>query len=376
MPPFSSPLRDRAALFADLKAKRPLRPTVNLLTGEPLNAAAPRGAATTEVSGLDAETRQANGRLARQIARRTPNREAFTDLLPILDTALQDDPQQAGLEIGDLVDQLAEQSPGHAQQLAQAVSGLGSKDADARRRELAFERPPQEDPALGAWSSDHATRRHEVLAGMPIPKWKDQLKGVKHHWGNWGLTLDRDPRITPAIRRAFLETFAAEGGLAPDDQSMAGITPAALDEVRDKLGLDSSVMPKDLTIEQIHEAYWVFMSQEHYLGGEGFGGLKSFEDFYDHEAAATLFDTLYRHGSGKGPEIVQRAMNQLLSEPIAVDRVFGSESTAAYKELIRNLETRLQLLINIGKGRYADKPKERARAIHFMFLPPGVEPLI
>lgn len=370
MPPLTSQPRDRASLFAELKAKRPLKPAVNLLTGEPLNSFAPHGLAQSAAgnSGLDAETRQANGRLVRQIARRTLNREAFTELLPILDTALQDDPQQAGLEIGDLIGQLAEQSPDHAQQLAQAVSRLRPVQGQNGTSGL----PRQDDPAWGGWTQGHAVLRNDEAAGLPIPDYRKQVKGVYRHWGHWSETLDNDPRITPAIRRAFLETFAAEGGLEPDGLAMAGITEKALNEVRDELKLDSNVMPKDLTNAQRLEAYWAFMSQKDYLGGKGFKGIETLETLRDEEAAAALFDTLFRHGSDEGPKIVQRAMNRILEEPIEVGRSFGSESLAAYRTLIKDPETRRALLDAIAVERINDKPKEKARAEHFRFLPPSM----
>ncbi len=370
MPPFSSPPRDRASHFAGLKTKKPLKPAVNLLSGEPLNSFLPRGISPgiAEGSGLDAGTRQANGRLARQIARRTPNREAFTELLPILGSAYWDDPEQASREVGDLIFQLAELAPDHAQQLAQAVSRL----RPVQGQNGTFGLPRQDDPAWGGRTQGHAVLRNDEAAGLPIPDYRKQVKGVYRHWGHWSETLDSDPRITPAIRRAFLETFAAEGGLEPDDQAMGGITPDTLNEVRDKLKFDSSVLPKDLTNEQRARVYWEFMDQDYYLKRDGLPGVQVLEDLDDHEAAAALFDTMFRHGSKKAPLILQQAINSVSPSRIAVDGRFGPASFAAYRDLLKDPASRRALLEAIAVERIKDKSKEKARANHFRFLPPSM----
>lgn len=385
MPPFSTSRRDRSTLLAALSPRPPQRPG-NLLTRAPLNSFLPRGTAPAgaEGSSFDAETRQANGRLAHRIASRAPDEEAFKDLLPIFGTALRDDSRQASREIEDLVAQLAEQSPDHARQLMNALPRPGAYNRTPRITAYDI----RKDPLFGGRNEEQAVY-FAKRAVPPIPQYFDRVeKEIKYNieegspqWPEFHETLI-DAEASALEHLIFRTLFSHEGGLRPDMPqdanypSVGGITEQTLRDLRKStktrdamavLGIASND-PRTLTNSQRIEVMRIYLDDVMRAARIGASNRRSrpvtaidlLAGLGNAESAVALADTLFRSGGPKGIPHVQNAINAFYAERglpkrVKVDDAFGSETYGAYKAIIQDPTDRkllLDLLANFRTGEY------------------------
>jgi len=202
----------------------------------------------------------------------------------------------------------------------------------------------------------------------PIPTYKDQFIDPSE-WKDWYDTLEASG-LSENQKTVFREIFAAEGGLARDGDTVAGITRNTIDITTDQTNISKGTLPKDLTDEERILVYEAFLNRKEYFGSVQ--GIERLDELDDSKAAAALADTLFRHGSGEGTRIIQGAINETAEQvglpvEVDIDGRFGSRTFMMFKRMANADNTKNVLLDNIAKNRTARKPDEPDRANHFTF---------
>jgi hypothetical protein len=201
-----------------------------------------------------------------------------------------------------------------------------------------------------------ATSEAEAFAGAPIPDWRDVEPA---HWAMWAEGLDREPTIGPVQREVFLQIFAAEGGFQPTSDrafaTIAGVTggeeDSAIEAFATRIGVEPNTRPRDLTISQLIAAYQAYFDDTAAFGRVG--GSAVLDDIDDVPAAILIADTLFRHGTDKGPEIIQAAIDAVAPGLVDADGILGPATLDAYLALMADTSTRDLLRNAIKAGRDA-----------------------
>ncbi len=219
---------------------------------------------------------------------------------------------------------------------------------------------------------------------LPIPAYRADDEITKDDWQAMHDAVDRTG-LGSGQRRAFMEIFAAEGGIKADTHDaavVAGLSPARvleLSQVVKEVGLPERTHPRDLTAGERVAFYWTWFRSRDHSGFQRELGDNVLDRIGDDEVAASIADVVFRRGgAGKkrdgGVEIVQQAVNNLTSSDLVVDGRFGPKSFEAVQTLAADPVQRRRLLDEIADVRIDKlKPKsanfagERRRAEYFRF---------
>lgn len=197
-------------------------------------------------------------------------------------------------------------------------------------------------------------------------------------WKNWSNSVGKMGNLSPAERRAYMETFAAEGGFNADQNSGAasGITPDALDRaIKDGAlpGVKKGTKPKDLLMDERASAYRHYFDDVLYTVDKKIPGSSNLKRIGNDEAAAAFADTMFAHGRRGGAEAIQNAINKVRPGTVNPDGNMGPKTFDAYRRLTGNPKTTRALLDALGNARW-DRVKGRkdakgweTRINHFRF---------
>ena len=228
-------------------------------------------------------------------------------------------------------------------ELAQTQSDTGSK-----------QKPPKKQVATyDELSEFEKSRLHKDLG--------------KKHFEDWRKALSDRDDIGPNERRAYMATFASEGGAQQDRTSsaFAGILADTLKELRDLNALNGSGIspdlgPADLTAAQRLAVYRAYANKQSILGRVE-GKASAIEAISDEKAAMAMFDTLFTFGGVGASKLMQRAINRVVPGKVAEEPGMGQETFDAYRDLAENVGTRRQMLRELTNQRNIERPKEKAR---------------
>jgi len=200
---------------------------------------------------------------------------------------------------------------------------------------------------------------------QPIPEYRKQAGGLQGtHWTDWSSSVGKLENASAAETHAYKEIFAAEGGLATDPKGGAasGITQKTLDRaIKDGALPDfrQGGVPENLTIDQRARVYRHHFDDVLKTVDRSVPGSTNLQKIGDAKAATAFADTLFAHGSRGGTKLIQKAINKMAPDSVTVDGKMGPKTFAAYKELVRNPETRRALLGALGDTRW-DQVKGKA----------------
>ena len=225
-----------------------------------------------------------------------------------------------------------------------------------------LDNPALEDPAFGGFTPEHAHAREREIAGKEVPAWKSSLRSVTDHWARWAAALDK-AGVGDIQRFVMQEIFAAEGGVASDGTTVAGITQTTLNGLIEDWGLELPVgiRPKDLSYDQMVEFYRAYFAPNY--GAFGFGeGFNALEAMGDEELAAAMADSLVRLGAKTEviEEVLQGAIQQTFdaypeleaeNPSFTVDGKFGTSSTSAVRAIAASDEAKAFCLNAIRDAR-------------------------
>ncbi len=233
-------------------------------------------------------------------------------------------------------------------------------------------------PRGGDAAPDATSRREPIIS---VPKYRNQVPELRRSsWQDWADSVRRLPGLSSAEERAHMEVFAAEGGTGVDEKTGAasGILPGTLHDLQERRRIDRlplGTAPDDLTMDEKAKIYRAYIDD----GLKHVGGSGALERIGDDAAAASLADTLFRHGATGGAELVRAAINDVVPGSVrqagqispdgnTVSRhTMNEEAFAAYRKLAKDPATRRKLLDALKWQRDFDKPGEAARTEHFRF---------
>ena len=214
-----------------------------------------------------------------------------------------------------------------------------------------LDNPALEDPAFGGFTPEHARAREGEIAGKEVPAWKSGLRSVTDHWARWAAALDK-AGVGDIQRFVMQEIFAAEGGVATDGTTVAGITQGTLNDLIEQrlLDLPAGIEPKDLSYDQMVEFYRAYFAPD----GGAFGRAAKFETLEaigNREVAAATADSLVRLGANGSVmrKVVQHAIAKTLESfpelfegegGFVVGGKFGPRSLVALQGIANSEEAR------------------------------------
>lgn len=200
--------------------------------------------------------------------------------------------------------------------------GAGAVLNDAASRYRAGGNPAK-PYAVVASNNPHVPALSSTNQIPPVPAYKKWFV-QKEDWKRFHNQLNDPsamPGLTDAERYAYPQVFAAEGGMGkssdPKVTAIAGINkpylkqleqdaafkPAAA-ELWQKLGGDSGLRPDKLTPEDVVLIYRYDFDERLKKAG----GSAALDQIGNPYAAATMADTLFRHGAGAGGNIIRTAI--------------------------------------------------------------------
>ncbi len=205
--------------------------------------------------------------------------------------------------------------------------------------------------------------RKDVFINRPRNEWRDQHDAFLQISG-----------MTETESWTYMEIFAAEGGGKenPVNGATAGITRRTLTDLIDRgkvTGIPKGTEPKSLDKNERAQVYRAYFDDA--LGTVG--GSAALRGVGDPETAAAFGDTLFRHGSKGGTEIVQRALNVAGTAPVAVDGAMGPATYSALRRAAGDPAMRARFLNSLADERKqavrheATGRNEYARFDHFRF---------
>lgn len=186
--------------------------------------------------------------------------------------------------------------------------------------------PPASEPDPGQSRLRPAGTPHEFA----IPPDKQEIVRGDSYDAFLKALRERPSMLGAKARRAFANTYAWEGGMTPDSDSgaVAGITSETLRDMKnfeERPGVKAYAYqigdlpddPRKLTPEQaarFHETYL-----NHTLrtvtrnDPDRRAGVDLIDAIDDPKTAAMFVDTLIRHGSGEGAQVIQEAIQKTTS---------------------------------------------------------------
>ncbi|CCG42730.1 hypothetical protein [Magnetospirillum molischianum] len=218
--------------------------------------------------------------------------------------------------------------------------------------------PKESDTIQVADASERTNARFDPRIGdaKSPPDWKkDTFKSQPGAWVGFNTSVGKLPGAGDNEKFVYGQIYAAEGGNAVDPASGAssGITRQTLIDAQNAgavPGLDKVRQPKDLTADQRAGIMrWYFDNSLRKVGGSA-----ALETVGDPQTAAALADTLYRHGSTGGANLIRAAIsgvdgNADIQKSGSVD----SATFSAVTKLAANPESRDKLLNKLADLRDA-----------------------
>jgi hypothetical protein len=215
----------------------------------------------------------------------------------------------------------------------------------------------------------------QVPAPIPVPAYRRsvfQRPVNRTAWSDFSLAVLGTPGLSRVEQRAFTEFFAAEGGMAPDGSTVAGITSSTLDGlVRLGLlpGIKIGTSPKNLSMIERVRVYKAYFDDALHLTG-GSSGLRHIQD---QEVAAAFADTLLRNETIVRQNIIRSAINDVAPNRVAAAGKFRRDEIKALSNLAADPGTKRALLDAIVVHRkrvfanHPNKAGEFKRIEHFRF---------
>ena len=249
--------------------------------------------------------------------------------------------------------------------------------------------PPRRPGSLSG-PTGTASKPQPGQGALAVPSYRGQVfKNRAQEWADMNKSAANITGNSRNRTRAYMEIFAAEGGLKKDPRSSAfgGMTQGALqDAKRHEPSLQGITRSDQLnTPELMAKAYRGYTKSV--LGK--YGGPKELDNIKTPETAATVADTLFMHGTGKGAKLIKDgvidAMNSLpVSEwkrlglkplsgstqpPDTMDNLQKLDA-AGMGALVRDKITDQRIKPQIQTGRQNLSPGARRRIEHFRFANP------
>ena len=178
-------------------------------------------------------------------------------------------------------------------------------------------------------------------------------KGQVDNWTKFHNSLKARSQLGEKEQHVFQEIFGQEGGMTSHGNgATAGILQSTLDTLVKKgrvNGTQSNTSPKDLSLDQMLEAYiGVFDTTFYALDGS-----KTLNRIQDKQAAAVLGDSLFSHGTGYGTQAIQIGINAVQPGTFKnADGIPGSQTIEALNKLTSNPKTRDATLNAIADARW------------------------
>ncbi len=103
----------------------------------------------------------------------------------------------------------------------------------------------------------------------------------------------------------------------PASGAFGGVAPGTFRTIKEKeTSLNPVNRPENLTTEQLAVAYRGYFKAVL----ESYGGRAALNKLADQKTAATFFDTLFRHGTRDGAEVIKKGIQELMNTLTAEDR--------------------------------------------------------
>ena len=198
----------------------------------------------------------------------------------------------------------------------------------------------------GSGSPPEGDGSQPPASAPPIPKYKEDVFKDPINFGAWmdfGGAVGGLSDVSSSERRAYMEIFAAEGGLVPNGTTVGGIEAPTLKHLIEEdyvKGIEPDTPPAALTMEErtrVYRGYFDWALRH----GDGGAELRRIGDA---QATAAFADTLFKHGDRVGARIIQKAINDVSPAGVAVDGFAGRQTVDAYRELAADPVTRRALL--------------------------------
>ncbi len=167
-------------------------------------------------------------------------------------------------------------------------------------------------------AGDPANPRLVLIPRRPLPMPNYIKKRYQEDWMPFHDALRDAGMLTEREIQGARTTFGFEGGMEPDpaaggdeDPGVGGVTKSWLEHARDDddLNWPHEADPNALSLEQIAEAYKVYIDEALNNVGEG----KALARIGDQKMALEVFDTLFKHGRRGGAVVIQDAINALIN---------------------------------------------------------------
>lgn len=250
-------------------------------------------------------------------------------------------------------------------------------------------RPPASKPDPGQRRLQPSGTPHE----FPVPSDKREIVREDAYDAFLKALRERPSMLGAKARRAFANAYAWEGGMTPDPSSdaVAGIMPKTLRDLKNfeerpgakayayQIG-DLPDDPRKLTPEQaarFHETYLNHTLRTVTRNDPSRrAGVDLIDDIDDPKTAAMFVDTLIRHGSGDGTQVIQKAIERTLTElppetqvalgPVQEDGRMGPDTFRRFIGLA-NGPLNQELRNNLRDARNAVRrdPGDKARTRYF-----------
>lgn len=185
------------------------------------------------------------------------------------------------------------------------------------------------------WDSKekHPVPKKKPTTGIEPPAYRrDVFKGERREeWDSWSRIVQFDSSLSSAEKKAFHDIFAAEGGMkkAPGGSAVAGILQGTLEDLIFKEKVNSLVIRKgkkitteNLDFHDIKDVYKGFFNQTFEGPAKTYNIENSNKTIQGYQLlgligndklSSSVADILFREGSSKGSEIIQKAIK--LSDP-------------------------------------------------------------
>ncbi len=191
----------------------------------------------------------------------------------------------------------------------------------------------------------------------------------------WG-AVKALPGVTRTEAHVYMEIFAAEGGMAMDGETKAGVLPRTLASLMGKgklPAMEPGTPPRDLTLPQVAAFYRAYMDDV--FGGVTGDSRAAMTAVDDIQVMSAVGDAVFRHGGPDGTRLVQEAINAAVEDKIAADAIFGDRTLDALATVARDAGRRRAFLDALAEKRHENRSGETARNEHFRFAPDsGSEP--
>ncbi len=186
----------------------------------------------------------------------------------------------------------------------------------------------------------------QVPVPLPVPAYKQAVfrQPVNQTaWSDFHSAIVVTPGLSKNEQRAFMEFFAAEGGLDPDGSTVAGITKRTLNDLvglKYLPGIKKGRTPASLSMIEKVQVYKAYFDDALFLAGGSFG----LRHIGDEEVAAAFADTLLRNELLVRQNIIRSAINDVVPNRVAPSGMFRRDDINALSKLAADPTTKRALL--------------------------------